>query len=329
MLVPNTYISYSASGRPDEVAHAFRIDLYPNSPTQRERKFLNETAAEPSFASGDDNIPRNIRLPNGTSVEVVQSPAVQAFVRRIGESLIPQYQRALASGDPTRIAYRFYVVKPFRHGRLKGLVDIDGQLQDRCGLFSPENPVVVPKANATVREVVGLANGMVLIPDRALVSVANEAEFAFLVSSAIEAITQKESYFMAARFKASVSNEFSCRAAIAQTKRILRMGIREELLAGYDVREAPFAWAAERGICITNPVIAKGSEVPKSQTEGSYYHGRGADLFPWYGVYAFAYIRSFYPETSFVSLRRGERDYGNFLEQLRQVDPTAFAQAGR
>jgi hypothetical protein len=60
---------------------------------------------------------------------------VQARVRRIGASLIPKYQNALADDDPTKIPFRFYVVveKDVRTevGCEEGLVLIPLEVADR------------------------------------------------------------------------------------------------------------------------------------------------------------------------------------------------------
>jgi hypothetical protein len=66
---------------------------------------------------------------------VVEDDAVQTRVRRVGASLIPKYQNALADDDPTKIPFRFYVVveKDVRAevGCEEGLVLIPLEVADR------------------------------------------------------------------------------------------------------------------------------------------------------------------------------------------------------
>ena len=48
---------------------------------------------------------------------------------------------------------------------------------------------------------------------------------------------------------------------------------------------------------------------------------------PWYATYAFNCISQLYPDVDYSKLKRGEREYQQFKEQLRKADPAAFADA--
>ena len=81
-------------------------------------------------------------------------------------------------------------------------------------------------------------------------------------------------------------------------------------LAGYDIREAPIAWAAVAG--------KPANPFPKTKKQ--------SDAIPWYTAYCFNYINLFYSDVDYGRLRRGEREYAQILEELRNVDPEAFEQ---
>jgi hypothetical protein len=91
----------------------------------------------------------------------------------------------------------------------------------------------------------------------------------------------------------------------------IRIGIRQTYLAGYDIREAPFAWAAAIGKPFANPLRDS---------------AQSATGVPWYSAYAFDYISRFYSDVDYSKLKRGEAEYAQFLKELRKVDPAAFEQ---
>ncbi len=46
---------------------------------------------------------------------------------------------------------------------------------------------------------------------------------------------------------------------------------------------------------------------------------------PWYAAYAFNYISQYYKDVDYSKLKRGRKEYQQFLEELRRADPGAFA----
>ena len=83
-------------------------------------------------------------------------------------------------------------------------------------------------------------------------------------------------------------------------------------LAGYDIREAPFAWVVAQGKPVPNPIID--SKEPDKEI-------------PWYAAYAFDYISKYYSDVDYSKLKRGEAEYAQFLEELRKADPQAFEES--
>ena len=78
-------------------------------------------------------------------------------------------------------------------------------------------------------------------------------------------------------------------------------------LAGYDIREAPFAWAVAQGKAVANPVI--NSKHPDKEI-------------PWYAAYAFNYISQHYKAVDYSKLKRGRAEYQQFLHELYEADPS-------
>ena len=78
-------------------------------------------------------------------------------------------------------------------------------------------------------------------------------------------------------------------------------------LAGYDIREAPYAWAVAQGKPVQNPII--NSKHPDQEI-------------PWYAAYAFNYISHYYSDVDYSKLKRGEREYQQFLQELYKADPS-------
>jgi len=43
---------------------------------------------------------------------------------------------------------------------------------------------------------------------------------------------------------------------------------------------------------------------------------------PWYAAYAFNYISQYYQDVDYTKLKRGEREYQQFLQELYKADPS-------
>ena len=85
-------------------------------------------------------------------------------------------------------------------------------------------------------------------------------------------------------------------------------------LAGYDIREAPFAWAVAQGKPVNNPMIGPDHQnliIPHRNPS-----------IPWYAAYAFNYISHYYSDVDYSKLKRGEREYQQFLQELYKADPS-------
>ncbi len=171
----------------------------------------------------------------------------------------------------------------------------------------PVDPIV---ANV----ITALPDGQIYISDAALANLSNEAELGSLLSDSITSVLQKHAYIAQnARPDAVINPDFQdfsrFRMILAMHQQSLRVGIRQMYLAGYDIREAPFAWAVAQGKPVNNPVID--SKHPDKEI-------------PWYAAYAFNYISQYYQNVDYSKLKRGRAEYQQFLKELRKSDPAAF-----
>jgi hypothetical protein len=247
------------------------------------------------------------------SIEILADENAQKFVTTLGSSLIPEYQRALPEQDKTKFPFRFYVVRGERPARGDEMTTVDG-----IGAWSQK------RLDAGA---VAFPNGVILVPDYMLAKIGNEAQLAAILSDLITTVLQKQGYVgRDARTDMGPWSDFANFAnsgtgnsplydpsdffPLLRNEQTLRIGIRQMYLAGYDIREAPIAWAAAAGEA-TNP-FTKTKRKPVA--------------IPWYTSYSFDYINRFYSGVDYGKLQLGEKEYAQFLDELRKADPEAFEQ---
>lgn len=288
----------------DDDESLWRVRLWPNQPGADEKRFLarfSPAVREPDYAHripGAIGFDQRLQAKN---LEILPDQGVQEYVANVGRSLVPEYQRVLPDRNEDKVRFRFYVV----HGERplwNDEMDLPGALQR------------VSRRNLQ-QGVAAYPNGVVVIPDTMLAGIANEAQLATILSSAIASVLQKQTFIIKGSNPASrptcghcpdLSDEL---LALSMHAQALRVGIRQMYLAGFDIREAPFAWAAAAGKPLKNPIIdSPGTE----------------EQIPWYTAYAFHYISQFYSEVNYGKLKRGEAEYAQFLVELRIADPAAF-----
>ncbi len=288
-----------------------RIRLWPNHLSDKERKYIAQFTPAVHPPDYEHRIPGNVGFDSrsaGKSLKILPNRAVQEFVSDLGWSLVPEYQRRLTEKDPTKIEFRFYVVQGMKP-----------RLRDE---MSKADAMTLTWHKNLARGVAALPDGMILIPDYMLVEIGSEAQLATLLSCAITSVVQKQG-FVTRQSGLSADKDAGSLAMgsdvpmtpaglifyLFRNEQALRIGIRQMYLAGYDIREAPFAWAAAAGKTAANPL--PGTDNIASEI-------------PWYTAYAFDYISRFYSWVDFSKLKRGEREYTQFLDELRKTDPEAF-----
>ena len=286
------------------------IRFWSNDVDENENKYLAEVAPlvrDPDYAG---RVPGTVGFQGEgqpKSVEILADQAVQKYVTALGVSLIPEYQRALPEQDKAKIHFRFYVVQGERPLQVDEMEAIEG-----LGAWSQK------RLDAGA---VAFPNGVILLPDYLLTKIGNEAQLATILSDQITTVVQKQGYIGRGAWSdlglwedlwsPSSGYDPSLALPLLRSEQAQRIGIRQMYLAGYDIREAPVAWAAVAG--------KQPNPFPKKK--------RGPAAVPWYTSYSFDYISRFYADVDFGKLKRGEPEYAQFLDELRRADPAAFAEA--
>ena len=300
---PNTWGLYHASTTQNDGITACQIRFWSSWTSDKEAEYLKEFASAIGENSGTEP-PASIQLRNGHAVTVLSEKTIQDWLSRFGIGLVPSYYQSLPYTASTTLRFRFYVVHSFKASFKSGIVDINGILPESDGYdgFEYHNPPIFTQ----VKDVIALPTGIILVPDRVLASLNNDAELAALLSYAVTSIIQKQAFMTQHH-----GNGFYFVALwLSLNEQALRIGIRQMYLAGYDIREAPYAWAVAQGKPVNNPVID--SKHPDKEI-------------PWYAAYAFNYISQYYQNVDYTKLKRGRREYQQFLQELRRADPEAFA----
>ena len=292
----NNCVTYHAVYRPNGSLAAESLIFFPNHVNTKEEHFLNVFRAKIINPDYKNNIPGSIKLKNAplrrTQVlTILPDRIVQDWVSNLGITLVPSYQKSLPDSDATKIHFRFYVVKSFG-----SKLDRYQKIIDGVALRSYDDVLV------------SMPNGIILIPDTILTNLKYTAQLVAILDYSISSVVQKQSFissplFMDQEGYAATDYNFG----FFQSEQQLRIGIRQMYLAGYDIREAPFAWAVAQGKPVQNPII--NSKHPDQEI-------------PWYAAYAFNYISHYYSDVDYSKLKRGEREYQQFLQELYKADPS-------
>lgn len=287
----NTWVAFKAKRAPDGSLQAASLKFWSNTITPDEVKYRDKSEPdiqEPDYAT---HTPGKIKFHLQWMLTILPDKAVQDYVTRVGESLIPQYQKDLPASDPAKINFRFYVVE--RPSRWKE---------------------VLSDASAS-------AGGVVIIPDNVLAVLDNEAQLAALLSNCIATTLDKQLYMHRGREKTQtalgwasdfaglcslpvgIGNGIAAKRLLLQiNERASRTGLRYMLHAGYDLREAPFSWtvAANEKIQNPEPVGVLPSALVQSVMADLYFD---------------------YASTDYSQLKANRETYHKMLAELRSAAP--------
>jgi len=311
LLRSNTWVLYHAKPGLDGALIASQIRLWPNQVSADEKQFLAKHIANIKLPDYERSISGTIQYANGSPIQILPNQAVQEYVSGLGMTLVPEYQKEMPTHDPSKVDFHFYVVRAFMNMPGNNLTAVDGALLPlRPGLQTYHHRYQAPSYYANVKTVVEMPNGVVLVPDVVLACMQNQAQMAALLSYAITSILQKQSYlaWLSITGPGSLGGPDDLHDIERdEDEQLLRIGIRKMYLAGYDIREAPFAWAVAQGKPVNNPVID--SKNPDKEI-------------PWYATYAFNEISQYYKDVDYSKLKRGEAEYQDFLKELYKADPS-------
>ncbi len=322
-LVNSAWLQYLGSQeydsfRPSINVVVTRIDVW-NGESNGNPRFSPHTAAGSAWHTLCASAPpHELSYPNEDPIEVVCDTKVNSYVENIYLALLKPSAITADVSTASQEIPNFYVVKPFQVNHNYDFEAIDGS-EASCATEGGTCTYKRPHAHATVREIVYAPDGSVLIPDMALAHLKNDAQLAALLSFSLAAKDQNliGRLFSVQNFKGNVWT-LSYKASGRQNddwmgefiwnlnNQVLRIGIRQMYLAGFDVRYAPFAWAVERGKRIKGPVNEPNTHMP------------------WYADYGFNAINQLYSNADYSKLKRGEAEYAQFLDELRKADPEAF-----
>ena len=311
------WLQYAGIGGANGKVAGTRIDVWgqDRAPVSEPRDNGSPvTDRQAPCASGTQH---ELRYPHEDPISVVCDADVRSYIQHLLESL----QRVPSSTESAQAEAnedaKVYVVKPFMVKRNYDFETIDGTRNqiDLAGRQFYENP----HARSIVREIVYTADGTVLVPDTVLAHLNNEAQCAASLSYALAIVHQQtiehlervqgfqpHIWSLNSATNGTSNLKYMWRFILNLNQKTLRLGINRMYETGYDIREAPFAWAA-----------AQGKPVPKQVL-------RPNNSFPWFATYAVDYINHYYADVDYSKLKRGEQEYAQFLEELRKADPQAF-----
>lgn len=303
-----SYVSYRAFKEHSGNIWASKVSLldYTDSSVSRDHRVGSASkVVAPDYTT---HRPGSIQYKAGPRILLVPNRAVQTYVSDATKELIPQIiQEMTNSLRQERPSIRCWVVKPFfpNPGNLSGRNEALPIKSKDTGNSKPYSAFVVPPGKMMADAIVAMPDGTILVPDTELAKFNDSAQMQFALSAAITSIMQVLPLGNS-RYE-SQSPDKSAADRYFQTQRIIRIGIRQMYLAGYDIREAPFAWAVAQGKPVSNPLID--SKDPDKEI-------------PWYAEYAFNYISQYYKDVDYSKLKRGRAEYQQFLKELYKADPS-------
>ncbi|MHB1675557.1 MAG: hypothetical protein ACYCSP_15045 [Acidobacteriaceae bacterium] len=293
LFKPNTWVFYRGVGGVDGRLRLYYLRMWPNVPNSAFTKYQSQIESRVRIQYGQGNneavfIHQSSR--HRQQLAILTDTNIQKFVRTLGMSVIPQFQVLLPQLDPARIKLHFYAV------RGTGM-PLDSGMKGLAGPTFLQRP-------SWDEAVVSLPNGLIVVPSRTLANAKCNAQLASLLSYAVTAILQQNDF----RARPGIGRSADGAVVVmAQYQSTMRISIRQMYLAGYDIREAPYAWAVAQGKAVNNPVI--NSKNPDKEI-------------PWYAAYAFNYISQYYKDVDYSKLKRGRAEYQQFLKDLYQADPS-------
>ncbi len=259
----------------------------------------------------DTTVPKTLRLGYGEPVSTIQSELVQEYVSDLGMGLVRQARAESPNSTMPKILFRFYVVQSSKALSERKFSTIDGGLPYDISDYGRDEYVYRKPAYYRLAEdnTIALQNGTILIPDLVLARLRNQAQLAALLAYSIASILQDNVLETALVVESTSPDAMNYRfeEALRLNQQVLRFGIRLMYRAGYDIREAPFAWTVAQGKPVNNPVINTWNPDRK---------------IPWYAAYAFTYISHRYPGADYSKLKCGQAEYQQFLGEVYAADAT-------
>jgi hypothetical protein len=109
-ITTNVWIEFKGEQQPDGVIVATQAVFGRNAVGIGEEKLRSKNEYDPSKVDPQGKVSKLLIGTKAKRIPAYDDPAGQARIDRIGASLVPDYQRALPSNDPTRINFRFRLI---------------------------------------------------------------------------------------------------------------------------------------------------------------------------------------------------------------------------
>lgn len=276
------FATYEGIEQSDGTVLVSRIIFIKNELEKGEEQFWKSLKIKEKTANFTSGSPGELKIDRIGKFKLLPNKEVQDYVARIGESLIPAYQRSLPADSPQKIPFKFYVIS---------------------------NKQV--NAFAT-------ANGIVVINSGMLTMLENEAQLAAVIAHEISHATQEHSWRQLNKDKGKrralmiggiaaaafglpgVNNilQLTLAAMVNGYQRRLenqadRIGLEYMTAAGYDPREAPRVWKL---------MAKKNGDMPTNFFWSSHENHATRRSF------LMVEIRNNYADLDFTNLKKGDVD---------------------
>ncbi|MHB1959902.1 MAG: hypothetical protein ACYCO5_12810 [Acidobacteriaceae bacterium] len=308
----NTWIKYHAILTPGGALAITDLHLLENSKLKGENIYTRKASTEIEQPNYGTQTYGKVSAFSEKGL-IIPNAMVQDWIAKLGEQLIPKHSESNNGSDPSKIVFRLFVVRPMIAASYRDFQIVNG---DNCGTTLGGFFYVSQKRHAIVRNIFYTQDGVILVPENVLLSLHDKSELSALISYAISSIIQMQplqlwsvtTYVHGTNLHIMGNNDLRLCALVTRlNEQAIRIGIRQMYLAGYDIREAPYAWAMAQGKPVNNPVID--SKDPDKEI-------------PWYAAYAFNYISQYYKDVDYSKLKRGRAEYQQFLKELYKADPS-------
>jgi hypothetical protein len=234
-ITTNHWLTYKGELQPEGFVVASSATFAPNTVGGSEQKLRTKNEYDPARVDPKNKqgaFSKAFLGIDGKRLPPYKDPEMQARVERIGASLVPEYQRKLAKTDPSKIDFRFQLVK--------------------AKMFN--SALAAP-------------SGIILVPIHIAARMQNDAQLAAILADSMASIVEKREYLDAPAVHTlqvigwaslpgiaigSIGDAVITREEQEQSGRV-SLGFLSD--AGYDIYQAPLAWW-----CLA-------SKKPKSVTE--------------------------------------------------------------
>jgi hypothetical protein len=227
---PGNWIKYKGKIDAAGVLVATSVEISPNEIDDEEKKLRTKNEYDPSAvpANARQNYLKNAVRMDGFDPKKIppfKDVVMQARIEKIGNALIPAYQRALTASSPDKIDFRFQLID-----------------------------------TKFYRETLALPSGVILVPYQVVERMQNDSQLAAVLADGIARVLERQEYRMEGRSKedyawilfgaivpfargaSNVGGFDLMDIQIYTMKQRSRVSLSLLHDAGYDIAQAPIAW---------------------------------------------------------------------------------------